>query len=226
MGTSIGITGINTALYAVIYAIVGGLGVMLLISDSSESILGIIGVSTLLYLITGLTILVSGFKATTTSTLLKRLTPIIRRIPVAGIIAVGMSERIPNFAEESITVFQNILYSPLILCLYVAGWIGSVALFPALRVATLFTAFGTPFTPLIALPAILIAAYSVTLLPLTPGGIGVTEATAAAVFVSLGIPYEIAAATVLIDRVLGVYFPALLGWYPLVRESPSRFSIE
>ena len=220
MGTSIGITGISTALYAVIYAIVGGIGIILLIADSSSSILGIIGLSTLLYLIAGLTILISGFKITTIDTLLKRLAPVIQQIPVVGIIAVAVSERIPDFAEESITVFQNILYSPLIICLYVVGWIGSVALFPALRVATLFSAFGTPFTPLITLPAILIAAYSVTLLPLTPGGIGVTEATAAAVFVSLGIPYEIAAATVLVDRVLGVYLPALLGWYPMIRENP------
>jgi uncharacterized protein (TIRG00374 family) len=218
MGTSIGITGIFTACYAIIYGIVSGFGVVLLIHHSSISILGIVGLSSLLYLTVGLTILISGFKATLVNKLLIRLAPRFEQIPVVGTIAVAVFERIPEFTEQSMTVFQKTLDSPLTICLYIVGWIGSVALFPALRVAIMFNAFDTPFTPLVILPVILIAAYSVTLLPLTPGGIGVTEATAAAVFVSLGIPYETAAATILVDRVLGVYLPSLLGWYPMVRN--------
>lgn len=220
IGTSIGIVGINTALYAIIYGVVSGFGFILLIEDSPTSVLGIIGISTLLYLVVGLTLFISGFKATTVDTLLKRLVPIVKRLPVISFVAVTVLERVPDFTEESETVFQKTINSPLTVCLYVVGWVGSKALFPALRIATLLDVFGTPLTPLITLPIILIAAYSVTLLPLTPGGIGVTEATAVAVFVSLGIPYEIASATILVDRVLGVYFPALLGWYPTIRENP------
>ena len=64
------------------------------------------------------------------------------------------------------------------------------------------------------LPLYLVTAYSITLLPLTPGGIGVTEATAVAVFAGLGIPESVAIPVIFLDRFLGVYLPALLGWYP------------
>jgi uncharacterized protein (TIRG00374 family) len=218
MGTSIGITGIFTACYAIIYGIVSGFGVIFLIQHSSISILGIVGLSTLLYLILGLILLISGLKATMVDSLLKRLVPLVEQIPAVGTIAVAAFDRIPDFTDQSKAVFEKTLNSPLTICLYVVGWVGSVALFPALRVGIMFGAFGTQFAPLVMLPVILITAYSVTLLPLTPGGIGVTEATAAAVFVSLGVPYEAAAATILVDRVLGVYLPSLLGWYPMVRN--------
>jgi uncharacterized protein (TIRG00374 family) len=58
-------------------------------------------------------------------------------------------------------------------------------------------------------------AYSVTILPLTPGGVGVAEASATLVLVSLGVSQEVAIAVVLVDRVFGVYLPALLGAVPM-----------
>jgi uncharacterized protein (TIRG00374 family) len=74
--------------------------------------------------------------------------------------------------------------------------------------------FGVTVQPAILLPLYLVTAYSVTLLPLTPGGIGVTEATATAVFVSLDVPSAVIIPVIFLDRFLGVYLPALVGWYP------------
>jgi hypothetical protein len=50
-----------------------------------------------------------------------------------------------------------------------------------------------------------------------PGGVGVAEASATLVLVSLGVGEGAAAAVILLDRVLGVYLPALLGWVPAAR---------
>jgi len=211
IGTSIGIAGVNTALYAVIYGVTSGVGTLLLIDFATLGVLGVVSISTVLYLAAGSVLLVSGLNATAVDTLSERLIPLAERLPGIGAFIVAGFERVPDFTEQSAAVFRNTLDSPSSVGLFVIGWIGSTALFPAFRVALLFDAFGTPFTPLVTLPAVLIAAYSVTLLPLTPGGIGVTEATAAAVFVSLGVPYEIAAATILVDRVFGVVSPCAVG---------------
>lgn len=216
IGRSIGVTGVNTALYGLIYGLVGVVGIALLAGRLSPAVLGVIGLSTVLYLVAGTVLLVSGLNATAVDAVTKRVVPLAERLPGVGNLVGAAFERVPDFTEQSAAVFRHTLSSPSAIGLYVIGWLGSVALFPAFRVAVLFGAFGAPFTPLITLPIVLVAAYSVTLLPLTPGGIGITEATAAAVFASLGISYEIAAATILVDRVLGVYFPALLGWYPMV----------
>jgi uncharacterized protein (TIRG00374 family) len=95
-----------------------------------------------------------------------------------------------------------------------ASWAGTVMLLPAARVWVLFTALGYSFDSLFVLPVALVTAYSVTLLPLTPGGIGVSEASAVLVLSALGVPTAVAGVAVSLDRLLGVYTPALLGWVP------------
>ena len=220
IGTGTGLTGANTALYAIVYGLVSAVGVALSVGRLSIGVLGVLLLSTSLYLLAGLVLLITGLNATVISMLTNRLLPFVRRVPGMERVTESVSERVPQFTEQSTMVFRRTIYTPSIVGPYLIGWLASAALFPALRVAILFETFGVSFTPLVTLPLVLVAAYSITLLPLTPGGIGVTEATAAAVFVSLGVPYEVSAATVLVDRVLGVYIPALLGWYPMVRENP------
>jgi len=73
------------------------------------------------------------------------------------------------------------------------------------------------FSPAVLLPVVLVMAYSVTVLPLTPGGIGVAEASATAALVALGVRPELAAVVVVVDRTLGVYLPAVIGWVPVAR---------
>jgi uncharacterized protein (TIRG00374 family) len=226
MGDGIGITGVNTGVYGVTYGVVSLCGIALSLSHLSSGILTLVSISTVLYLSVGLIILVSGLNAATFDMWTERFVSFVEQIPAIGNLLNKGLKYIPEFSEQSERIFHDILRSPSTIGLYLIGWLGSIAVFPALRVALLFDTFGFFFTPLITLPAVLVAAYSVTLLPLTPGGIGVTEATAAAVFVSLGVPYEIAAASVLVDRVFGVYLPALLGWYPLVRGNPLTLKAE
>ncbi len=67
---------------------------------------------------------------------------------------------------------------------YAVGWAVDLVLAPGVRVGLLLGSFGVAFEPLVALPLYLLVAYTVTLLPLTPGGIGIAEATATAVFVA------------------------------------------
>ena len=86
----------------------------------------------------------------------------------------------------------------------------------------LLEAAGEPFTPAVLLPLALVTAYAVTLVPITPGGVGVAEASGTVVLASLGVPPAVGAPTILIDRFLGVYVPALLGWVPTVRLDLSR----
>jgi uncharacterized protein (TIRG00374 family) len=226
METSISLQIINTTLYSILYGVTGIFGVILLIDGSPTGILWITGISTVLYLLIGLILLISGFNATTVDILIRRLVLLIDQLPGVSAITETLLERISDLTKRSVTAFQKTLDSPLTIHIYMISWVCSVALFPAFRVSILLDAFGSPFTPIITLPVILIAAYSVTLLPLTPGGIGVTEATAATVFVSLGFSYEVAAATILIDRVLGVYIPALLGWYPVISENSSMLKLD
>lgn len=220
LGISIGIAGINTAMYAIIYGLVSGVGLIFIRNELSLGLLGVVGASTGLYIAAGVIILLAGTNATAVNTTTKQVVPILERVPAIGMFISSAFERIPEFTEQSMAVFKRTLSSPSPLALYTIGWVGSAAVFPALRVAVLFDSFGVNSIPFLTLPAILVAAYSVTLLPITPGGIGITEATATAVFVSLGVSYEIAAATILVDRVLGVYLPALMGWYPLIRKNP------
>ena len=226
MGTAIGITGVSTGLYAIVYGVVALLGIGVIFNRLSTSILGLLGLSTALYVAAGVVVLAAGLNSSSVDGFVRRFEPWVRRLPRVGPRVAEVFNRIPEFTHQSMIVFGEILRSPRTIGLYLVGWIGSVALFPTFRIAILFEALGASFTPVVFLPAIIIAAYSVTLLPLTPGGIGITEATAAVVFVSLGVPYEIAASSVLVDRVIGVYGPALLGWYPMVRTNLSVPGLE
>jgi uncharacterized protein (TIRG00374 family) len=76
----------------------------------------------------------------------------------------------------------------------------------------IINAFGVA-SPLVFFPLYMIVSYSVTILPLTPGGVGVAEASATLVLGALGFPLEILVPAILLDRTVGVYLPAVLGWY-------------
>ena len=57
--------------------------------------------------------------------------------------------------------------------------------------------------------------YSVTVLPISLGGIGVAEASGTAVISALGVPVAVAATVVFIDRIFTTYLP-LVGFYTYV----------
>lgn len=220
IGFAAGVTGVNTGLYAIVYAAAAFFGIATVGTRLGVGLLAILVVSALLYLVAGSLVLLGGLNVELVDRLVVRLVPIVDRVPYVGERLSAGFDRIPEFTGYSADVFRETLVSPRVIGVFLVGWIGSLAIFPALRVYLLFGSLGGSFEPLVLLPFVLIAAYGVTLLPLTPGGIGVTEATATLVFAGLGVPYEVAASAILVDRVLGVYIPALLGWYPTVRATP------
>jgi len=83
-------------------------------------------------------------------------------------------------------------------------------LFESFRIWILLQAFGVEFNffYLLLIPSL---AYSVTALPISPGGFGVTEVSGLLVFKAFGIAPEIALSTVFLDRALSTYWTFLVG---------------
>jgi hypothetical protein len=85
----------------------------------------------------------------------------------------------------------------------------TVVLLPGLRLGIILsnTEFQLEYYLLLIAP---VTMYSVTILPISVGGVGVAEASGTAVLSAFGVPPVIAASVVLIDRTVSTYFPLLL----------------
>ncbi len=208
------IAGLHTAMFALCYALVAAVGLVVALPGLSVGLALLLAVSIGLYLVAGLTVLLGGANLTVLDRLLAPLRRLFARVPIVGDAAAERLDGLVGFTTESTATFRELVVLPRVWVRYAAGWAVKHVLASGVRVWLLFGAFGAGVEPAIALPLYLVAAYSVTLLPVTPGGIGITEATATVVFVALGVPGEVAASAILLDRVLGVYLPALAGWYP------------
>lgn len=209
------VSGLKTGLYAICYGVAAFCGLVLFVRRLPGGLAIVILISSAMYAVVGLLVLLAGRRLELTSVLFARLERIVARVPRFGSRLAGMVGKLPSFTEESAAVFRDLSSRPTVVIPYAFAWVGSLLLFPGLRVALLLTGLGGSFTPLWLLPVVLVLAYSVTVLPLTPGGVGVAEASATLVFVSLGVSEEIAIAVVLVDRVFSVYLPALIGSVPM-----------
>jgi len=221
---STAVAGLHTAMFALCYGVVSAAGLAIALPRLSLGIVLLLALSTGLYLAAGLAVLLGGANLTAFDRLLVGLRRVVARLPVVGETLADRMEGAVGFTADSTATFRTLAVQPRVWVRYAAGWAVKHVLASGIRVWLLFGAFGASVEPAIFLPLYLVAAYSVTLLPVTPGGIGVTEATATVVFVALGVPGEVAAPAILLDRVLGVYLPALAGWYPslsLGRPDPS-----
>ncbi len=212
---AVSIAGLNTGLYAALYGFVALAGLTVFATRLAPGWLLVIALSTGIYLAAGAVVLLAGRRLDIAGQLIGRLEGFLRRVPKVGDRLGGLAAALPTFGAESAATFQERSGRPEVLLGYGLGWAGTLMIFPGLRVWLLLDALGGSFTPLLLLPVVLVTAYSVTVLPLTPGGVGVAEASSTAVFVALGVAPEIAAVVVLVDRVLGVYLPAVLGWLPV-----------
>ncbi|WP_082223402.1 lysylphosphatidylglycerol synthase transmembrane domain-containing protein [Halosimplex carlsbadense] len=210
------IAGLNTALYAILYGTITLIGSGLLATKLPRGLLVIIVLSTAMYLTAGIVVLLAGRRLDSASVVFSRLQIFIKRLPAVGEKAASLVSKLPSFTSESAALFRNLSANPTVVIPYALAWAGTLMIFPGLRVWLLFEKLGSTFTPAWLLPLVLVMAYSVTILPLTPGGVGVAEASATLVFVSLGVSEEVAVAAILIDRSLGVYLPAFLGWFPMM----------
>lgn len=222
---AVAVAGVHTGLYAILYGAVSLIGLGFGYRQFSTPIAFVLLVSTALYIGAGTVVLFAGTRLDTMNTLTARLAA-IERVPVIGERLSELVEKLPAFAGASAESFTALSHDLGSLVRYAGGWVGASVLAPGLRVWLLLTALGSGFEPAVLLPVYLVTAYSVTLLPLTPGGIGVTEATATAVFVALGLPSVVIVPVVFLDRFLGVYLPALAGWYPSFQTDLSALTTE
>lgn len=222
-GTVVGVATLHTALFAVLYGVVALAGLGTFATDLSIGLLGLIAASAGLYLVVGPLLLVTGARlggAATVAEAIERRVP-VARIPYAEAVLDRAVDALPDIGAETAQVLGRLRRDPVALGGYALGWAVALLLVPGVRVWLLLDATGYQFTPALLLPVALVTAYAVTLLPITPGGIGIAEASATLVLAALGVPAAIAGPTILIDRFLGMYLPAVVGWYPTMRlESP------
>ena len=218
-GTVVAVATLHTALFALLYGIVAFAGLAAFATELSVGLLLVIAASAGLYLVVGPLLLVAGARLGGAAMLadgLRRRTP-IDRLPYAEVVLTTMVDALPDIGAETAETLSKLRRDPIAVGGYVLGWSVALLAMPALRVWLLLSAAGVEFTPLYLLPLALVTAYAVTLLPITPGGIGVAEASATLVLAALGVPAAIAGPTILIDRFLGTYLPAVIGWYPTMR---------
>ncbi|MFC7138727.1 lysylphosphatidylglycerol synthase transmembrane domain-containing protein [Halosimplex aquaticum] len=214
---AIAVSGVHTGLYAVLYGATALVGVALGLGRLPSALVLVLLLSTGLYVAAGTVVLLAGAHMRAVDRVAVAVEALARRVPVVGGRLGGLTGTIPEFTAESAAAFRRLLTDPSAVAPYVAGYALTVLVVPGLRVWLLFESLGVAFEPLVALPLYLVAAYSVTLLPLTPGSVGVSEASATAVFVALGLPVAAVVPVVFVDRLLGSYLPALAGWYPSLR---------
>jgi uncharacterized protein (TIRG00374 family) len=214
---AVAVSALNTGLLATLYAAVSLAGLGLFAPELGRGWLVVILLSTGVYLVAGTLVILTGRRLDLAGTLVGRLESLFGRVPVVGDRLAGLAGAIPSLSVDSAAAFRDLSTRPVVLVGYALGWAGTLMVAPGVRVWLLLSALGGSFSPAVLLPVVLVMAYSVTVLPLTPGGVGVAEASATAVFVALGVPAEIAAVVVLVDRTLGVYLPAMLGWIPMGR---------
>ncbi|WP_302081279.1 lysylphosphatidylglycerol synthase transmembrane domain-containing protein [Salinibaculum rarum] len=220
------VSGVHTALYSVYYGLAASVGLALAFDRLSPGLILVLALSTALYIAAGVFLLAAGTNLSRLDPLLDWFARLANRLPRIGASVAEQIRGLSAFAETSTDAFRKIALSPGVWLRYAAGWSLTLLVAAGVRVWLLLGSFGAELEPAVFIPLYLVAAYSVTLLPLTPGGIGVTEATATAVFVALGVPGEVIVPIVLIDRAMGIYLPALAGWYPSLHLDLSTLSTE
>lgn len=214
------LAGVNTGLYAALYGATALAGVAYfgpLTGRLSGGWLLVLVLSTGIYVAAGALVLLAGRRMDVAGRLVARLEGFLGRVPRVGGRLAGVAGALPSFTDDSAATVRNLTSRPAIVVPYALGWAGNLVVFPGLRVVLVLGALGGGFSPAALAGVALVAAYSVTVLPLTPGGVGVAEASATAVLVGLGVAPELATVAVLVDRTLGVYLPAVLGWIPSAR---------
>jgi len=217
-------SGVHTGIYAVLYGLVSTVGVVAiwLLEAPSLGLMAVLAVSTGLYLVAGSVVLVAGTNLRILDPLLARIAAVLGLLPRIGESLATWVEGLTDFTEASTQSFRSLASNRRVWLQYAGSWGVVLLLAPAFRVGLLLGAFGVSFEPIGLLPLYILTAYSVTLLPISPGGVGITEATATAVFVTLGVPSDVIVPIVFVDRILGIYLPAIIGWIPAARLDLGR----
>lgn len=212
-------SGVHTGVYAVLYGLVSTAGLVAIATLESPSLglLAVLGASTGLYLLAGVLVMVAGSNLRVLDPALAGLASAVSYVPRVGDSLADSVRGLTDFTDASTRAFRTLARNRGMWLRYAANWSVVLLVAPAVRIWLLFSAFGVEFHPVVLLPLYLVTAYSVTLLPISPGGVGVTEATATAVFVTLGVPGAVVVPAIFVDRILGIYLPAIIGWFPAAR---------
>lgn len=221
---AVAVAGVHTGLHALLYGVVALLGLVAVVGRLSTALLALLALSSALYLVAGVVVLLAGTNQGVVDRVADGAAALAARLPVVGERLAALAAGVPEFAADSAATFRALLRDPVTVAGYAVGWLVVLVVVPGLRLWLVFESLGVGVEPAILVPVYLVVAYSVTMLPLTPGGVGVTEATATAVFVALGVPSAAVVPAVFADRLLGTYLPALVGWYPSMRTDLSALT--
>lgn len=218
-GTVVAVATVHTMLFAMLYGLVASTGLVAFAPQFSTGLLAVVALSAGLYVAVGLLLLLAGtrLKQTTALAASARSRIPVERLPYAEGLLNRAAAALPDVSAGATKRIGSLCRDPLAVGGYAVAWSVALLVAPGIRVWLLLDAAGVQFTPAVLLPLALVTAYAVTLLPITPGGIGIAETSAALVLVTLGVPPTVAGPTVIFDRFLGVYLPAVIGWYPTMR---------
>lgn len=90
-------------------------------------------------------------------------------------------------------------------------WILSFLPVQGLRLYLIFASLGYTFSNPLILLLLPVLAYSVTVIPISLGGVGLAEFSAYSIFVFMGVPSSIAISVAFLDRFITAYLPAMVG---------------
>lgn len=224
--SAVAVAGVHTGLQALLYGFASLVGLAVVVHRVPVGLALVLALSTLLYVAAGVLVLLGGVHMGAIDRIADALGAVAGRVPLVGERLAPLAGKLPAFTSASASTFRTLLRDPAVVLSYAVGWVIVLLLVPGVRVWLVFESLGVGVESTVLLPLYLVVAYSVTLLPLTPGGVGVAEATAAAVFVALGVPGEAVVPAIFADRFLGTYLPALAGWYPSLKTDLSALTSE
>jgi len=204
LGFSTSVVYLHTATYLAAYGLVASLGLVLLWSTEISASIFLLSIPVGVYLLAGVGLL-AGARWVAARTDAGEEAPAFPG-PLSSILS-GWEEVLRDQARhlKRLTARKKTLLGVLVLSAV------SVSILPGLRLYVLLRGAGWSYSPWM-LMFLLPALYSVTILPISLGGIGLAEGSAVGVLTLLGMAPSLAVPVVLVDRVLAVYLPALLGW--------------
>lgn len=150
------------------------------------------------------------------------LESILRRVLPRRLEKRALPQRIANAVRSGLHNVQRLTSQPRVLVV-TASWAAANWLLDAAVLGTVAVTLGAG-TPLTALLLVYVLGQLAAAVPLTPGGVGVVEATMTAAFVAAGAPAAAATATVLGWRLVSHWLPIVVGvaLLPTVRAGESN----
>ncbi len=202
-----GIVATDTFLYAICYGFLSLIGLIctyyILPIWISLTLLGAI----LIYFIFAVIIISTTRKNEWLGTLAEKIGNLASRLPFLS----SLEGKGKDFVNDATGNMAELLESKRTLFIYITFLILSLSILRAFRFWILFLGIGyTSINPFILL-VVPITAYSVTIFPISIGGIGVSEGSAVLILSILGIPTSIAITVVFLDRIIATYVPAIFG---------------